>query len=173
MRREREKMNNPAALGMEIRLNRDEIIWLMDTLGAPTLFGVDIRGTQKTKPDLNKVVASLEKKSVLARQGKKEAEVNPESRSILNTLLFPDRALIVYRDVPGSGRQFFHVLHKEKTTVLHSFPKPGEHLIVSIPQPVGILPLIIGWFPFFSLPVAPVLFRIDRRAFQQGRNLTP
>ncbi|MGB7537677.1 MAG: hypothetical protein WBM17_03990 [Anaerolineales bacterium] len=40
-----------------------------------------------------------------------------------------------------------------------------------VPQPVGILSLIIGWFPFFPLPIAPVSFRIDRKQFEQVRNL--
>ena len=146
------------------------MIWLMDFIGSPTLFGMELKPFPAAA-DKKNIIGSLEKKGILLRKGKQAPDLSPQIRLILNALFFPERALIVYRDLPGSGRQFFHALHKEKTTVLHSFPKEGEHAIRLIPQPAQLQSLFISWFPFFPLPITPAKFRIDRKIFERVRNL--
>jgi hypothetical protein len=170
-------MDTDSNLVNTFRITREEMLWLMDLSGATSLFGLDLKGSEgkpestRAKVDPKKITDSLQKKGILHSEGRQGFAVDPQILPILDTLFFPDRTMIVVRDQKGIGRQFFHVLRKGKTIVMHSVPKEREHFIGLIPQPIDVLQLVVGWFPMYPLPVSPARFRIEKESFEQIRRL--
>jgi hypothetical protein len=153
------------------------MLWLMELLGATSLFGLDLKGAEgemelnRAKADPKKITGSLQKKGILHSEGKNGFAVDTQARPVLETLFFPDQTMIVVRDQKGIGRRFIHVVRKGKTIVMHSVPKEREHFIGLIPQPIDVLQLVVAWFPMYQLPISSVRFLIQKETFEQVRRL--
>ncbi len=51
---------------------------------------------------------------------------------MLIPVLFPERALVVVRNIPDKGTQTLVFLHREKTTILHSMPQNDLHRLIEL-----------------------------------------
>ena len=88
---------------------------------------------------------SLIAKKILKGKRPHKSEINPDMKCVLDTLFFPDRVLVVVRNVADYGHQVFYVMEKGKSLVLHSFPKEKEHFIQPVSQSINLfLFLLIG-----------------------------
>jgi hypothetical protein len=160
-------------LGHTFQLTREEMLWLMNTMGSKTLFGVDLKEAEyRTRAghiqmDQKEITKSLQKKGFLHPNVKNFPSIDSQFRIILETILFPEQALLVFHKQMGMGEQFFHVLVKGTTIAWHSFPNDREHYLGLIREPADIVELTVNWFPLFMLPFSPANFRIIKKEFDR------
>lgn len=163
-------MNDPSHANVSFRLTAAETAAVMNLLGAETLFGAPPSFPLRlADADRQKVETSLTEKGILQRAaGLRLAE---KYRPLLEAVFFPEQVLVVFRDIPGKGRQFFHVGRKGKTLGIHSLPKGDENYFRAVEDPLDLVPAITDWFPFFLLPVSSARFRLPQPAFDEIRKL--
>jgi hypothetical protein len=156
------------------RLSLPEMNWVMDRLGSPSLVGIKSEDLIKQLPsgtDERQLIESLRQKGILLRKGKQNFSWDNQARIFLDALLFPEKALIVFRDRRGEGRRFFRVLRKGETIVLHSFPNDQENIIGLFRKPEEILQLLVSWFPFHQLPYSAMRFQMEKELFENFKSL--
>jgi hypothetical protein len=163
-------MSDPSHASVSFRLTAAETAAVMNLLGAATFFGAPPPFPLRlSDEDRRKAEASLVEKGVLQRAGKlRPAE---EIRPLLEAVFFPEQALVVFRDVPGKGRQFFHAGRKGKILGIHSLPKGDENYFRAVEDPLDLVPAVVDWFPFYLLPVSAARFRLPQPAFDEIRRL--
>lgn len=127
----------------ELLLSREELLRLVVIEGVRELVGMEITPRELTSAQLpeKEIDGQLIKKGLL--KGKK---ISADKRGMLQTLLRPERALIVVRDRIDIGKQILIFLCRDKLCLLHSFPQENQHRIV-IMNPDEIETMLKEWFP--------------------------
>ena len=160
-------MDTPFDFQHSIQITRDELLYLMDLSGGKILLGVNRKeleeGLDRIRQAPDPLRASLEKKGILQKKNTASSTAQP----LLETLFFPERGMIVFRERPNVGRQIFYLMQKAGRIVLHSFPQEQEHFLALIPRPEDLLTLLIGCFPFIGLPYSPAKFHFNGQTFEQ------
>lgn len=160
-----------------LKLTREEMLYLMHYVKANSFMGVNRDVVAKElesllqKGDQDEIIKSLITKRLLRGKSGQEYEINPEVQFTLDTLFFPERALIVARYIPDYGHQVFYVLEKGKSLLLHSFPKEREHFILPFSKLINLLQFLLKWFPLSRLPISATKFEIPKDALIQVQTL--
>jgi hypothetical protein len=152
-----------------ILLDRREILALMKLMEARALLGMNLaEQAALSDADEKAAAASLKSKGILEAAGKKN-RIAPGMLPLLSALMFPERAVLVFRDLPGLGKQVLTFLHKEGTTLLHSFPKEGQHRLAPFGEPADVMKFLLNMFPLNLYPPAAAKFQVSREALERAR----
>jgi hypothetical protein len=146
---------------------REQMLWIMRFLGANSLLGVNLKDSSSgtnSNPAADPEATALElvEKGILQKEDEGQFLLHPEIRPLLETLFFPDRALVVARDRPSIGAQIFYLLRRGSTLLLHSFPQEGEHILLRISQPADVVHILVDWFPLGFIPSSAADFLMER-----------
>jgi hypothetical protein len=162
---------------IQLQMTRKEMLYLMRALSAKYLLGVDqnvIKSELDSFPkdaDPAEIVKSLTAKRILVRDKQQGQVVNPDYRSVLETLFFPEQGLFSTRDFTGEGRQVVTAAQKNKQIVFHSFPQKGVHNIRVVPTAESLFQFLANWFPLSRLPFSPARFEIPKGSYQKVQAL--
>jgi hypothetical protein len=160
-----------------LKIAREEILYLMHISKVRGLVGFNRESLSNEleaflrKGNQEEIAEALIAKKILLGNSRSKSEVNPDMQNVLDTLFFPDRALIIMRNIANYGNQVFYVMKKGKSLVLHSFPKEREHFVQPIPQPNNLFLFLLNWFPISRLPISATKFEIPREAIWQVQSL--
>jgi hypothetical protein len=165
-------METSTDLEKGLLVTREQMLWLMNFLGAKSLLGVNLNnppsGTDSKVPANPEAISlPLEENGILLREGKERNILNPEVRPLLEALFFPEQAMVVIRDRPTIGNQIFYLLRKGPILLMHSFPQEGRHFILPIAQPVEIAQILLDWFPLGLLPSSAAELVMGRDVFDR------
>jgi hypothetical protein len=168
-------MDKSTEINKGILLSREEIVYLMNLLGARSLLGVDRKEVIATEGSIQNerlqklIMDSLKKRGILTLDEKKTPVLDTKIQSILETLYFPERAFVVTRHCSGFGDQIFYLINRENNTIMHSFPQDREHFLLPIPHTEDIVQQLSTWFPMYGLPISSTKFLIDLKTLEQVR----
>jgi hypothetical protein len=121
-------MDKQSASLPSLKITREEMLYLMHMFKVHGLVGFnrEILGKELKaflqKGDQEKIAEALIAKQLLLGKSRNISEINPDIQSVLDPLFFPDRVLIVARNIADYGNQVFYVMKKGKSLVLHSLP---------------------------------------------------
>jgi hypothetical protein len=170
-------MDKQSASLPSLKITREEMLYLMHMFKVHGLVGFnrEILGKELKaflqKGDQEKIAEALIAKQLLLGKSRNISEINPDIQSVLDPLFFPDRVLIVARNIADYGNQVFYVMKKGKSLVLHSLPKEREHFIQPVPQSINVFLFLLNWFPISRLPISATKFEIPKDAFIQVQTL--
>ncbi len=124
----------------EILLTREELLRLASLAGVKSVIGLEITPEEFEQSSLIKKEID-QRLSTLGLLGKKKT-----ISTMAQTLMYPERALIVVRDRVDIGRQILIFLCRQKQCLLHSFPKEGQHRVIET-NPAEIEKILQEWLP--------------------------
>jgi hypothetical protein len=168
------QLESPPAL----KITREEMLYLMDFFKAHFLIGFNRETMTKEldsflqKGNRNEIAKSLMTKNILKSKSPHTFEINPDIQSVVDTLLFPERVLVVVRYISNHGNQVFYVMEKGKSLVLHSFPKGREHFIQPFSQSINLFLFLLNWLPLSRLPLSATRFDIPKDLLLQVQSIT-
>lgn len=124
----------------EILLTRAELLQLASLAGVKSVIGLEITPEEFEQSSLIKKEID-QRLSTLGLLGNKKT-----ISTLAQTLMHPERALLVVRDRVGIGRQILIFLCRQKQCLLHSFPKEGQHRVIET-NPAEIEKILQEWLP--------------------------
>jgi hypothetical protein len=160
-----------------LKITREEMFYLMQFFKAGLLIGFNRKKLAEElesflhKSDQDEIAKSLTFKNILISKSSNKFEINPDMQSVIDTLLFPERVLVVVRYISNHGNQVFYVMKKGKSLVLHSFPKEREHFIQLVPQSINLFLFLHNWFPLSRLPLSATRFDISKDLLLQVQSV--
>jgi hypothetical protein len=169
-----EKLFKPST---ELRITREEMLYLMRTLDANNLIVVDRQILEKemrsslSKTDTEKIEKSLVAKNIIKCDGRQGYVVPTDIRPMLEALFFPEHAVFVVRDQKKGGLQVFCVVKKNNLLLLHSFPEEKKHALRTFSGPDELFQYMVYLFPIFHIPISRAKSEIPLIIYEQIQSL--
>lgn len=148
-------MQDDAKNGRSIQLSRKEFRFLMDLLQVSTMIGLEAPADDPTvaNPQARARTIREGRESLVARgmirpggSGEKDKVQGKLLRHAL-PCFFPEKALLMIRDLPQVGRQILILFRRGASTVVHTFPDPASHRLEEMEGAEDVAALILSVFP--------------------------
>lgn len=129
--------------------------YILNLLGAQSLVGIDASLLTGAEPGVGRVSMLTRELSQSGQPGEND-HIRGDLLQLLIPVLFPERALVVVRNIPDQGTQTLVFLHRNKTTVLHSMPQNDMHRLIELETPMDEMNALNDLFPISGYMVSPV-----------------
>ena len=136
-------------------LNQNEMQYILNLLGAQSLVGIDPSLLTGAEPGVGRASMLSRELSQSGQPGEND-HIRGDLLQLLIPVLFPERALVVVRNIPDKGTQTLVFLHRNKTTVLHSMPQNDLHRLIELGTPLDGVNSLTDWFPISGYKGSPV-----------------
>jgi hypothetical protein len=138
-----------------IHLSRKELRFLMELLGAPGMIGLEASADDPTvaRPQAKARTLKEGGESLVARgmvrPGGTGEKDQVQGKLLRHTLpcFFPEKVLLMIRDLPEVGRQILMLFRRGESIVVHTFPDPGSHRFEELGGAGEAAGLILSLFP--------------------------
>lgn len=116
-----------------IILSRAELIFLMNSISAKHLAGIELKEFNLPRANLQKLIRTG-KQSLISRSlvDKQTLESASKLKSMVKTISSRDRAIILVRGIRSKGQQLFIYNFYKNSLVQHTMPEEGLHCLKKV-----------------------------------------
>ena len=132
-------------------LGQDELHFLLQLAGRTALLGLDPKPIAGPAPKSGREQL-LSRGLIQPGQNGANDRVQGAALMVLTPVLFPKRALMAARSLPGTGSQTVVLYANGPGYVLHSMVEGGKHSFQPLTSPAQLIPALLEWFPITSMP---------------------